>query len=240
MDGRVATAFVAGAAGGVGEGIVRAALRAGVHVIAASRSEARLARLRAAVPGDARLTTVAGDVGDQAGAERLRAEVLRHTDRIDFAIASLGGWWVRDSLLDADVAEWNAVMHEMLTTHFIFARTFVPVLLAQGGGTYIGIGGGAALLPIRRSSIVSIAGAAQIMLTRALAAECSGRTVRVLELLVNGPVATRDTEPGTGTGWITADDIGGVVAAMLEDAEPAWPAMRTDGPIIFMDPRLTG
>lgn len=52
-----------------------------------------------------------------------------------------------ESLLDVDLAEWNRVMHEMLTTHFLFARTFVPVLIRQGFGRYIGIGGGAALYP---------------------------------------------------------------------------------------------
>jgi NAD(P)-dependent dehydrogenase (short-subunit alcohol dehydrogenase family) len=229
---------VGGGAGGIGEKIVHDALAAGYRTVATSRTDSRLGLLRAALPdaGD-RLTVMRGDVGDEADCARLRDAIVDRFGRIDVLVASLGGWWTRDSLLDVELAEWSRVMHEMLTTHFIFARTFVPVLIRQGFGRYIGIGGGAALVPIPGSSIVSIAGAAQLMMTRALRAECTSAGVTICELLVNGPVFTRETDPETGSGWITAGDVAATTVELMQTGATTWPGAHWSGPVVQIDPK---
>jgi NAD(P)-dependent dehydrogenase (short-subunit alcohol dehydrogenase family) len=93
-----------------------------------------------------------------------------------------------------------------------------------------------ALQPIRNASIVSIAAAGQLMLTRSLALELADRAVRINELIVNGPVRTRDSELPARRGWITADQVGGVVAELVNTGTTTWPAWRTDGPLLIMDP----
>ena len=74
------------------------------------------------------------------------------------------------------------------------------------------------------------------MMTRVLAHELHGEPVRIEELVVDGPVRTRDSEPVAEEDWITADQIGEVVASLVRDEPPAWPAMRRKGPLIIMDP----
>jgi NAD(P)-dependent dehydrogenase (short-subunit alcohol dehydrogenase family) len=74
------------------------------------------------------------------------------------------------------------------------------------------------------------------MLTRSLALELADRAVRINELVVNGPVRTRDSESLAGRGWITADQVGGVVAELVNTGTSTWPAWRTDGPLLIMDP----
>ncbi len=191
--GQIRTVVVAGAAGGVGAAIVRALLAEGeLHVVATSRDPRRLAALEQWVGAPAgRLTTIAGDAGDPHGAAAIAERVRAELGPPAVAIASLGaGWWEGPPLLETDPAAWDAVMREMLTTHFVFARTFVPELLRAPGGLYLGIGGGAAFHPMPGASIVSVAAAGQLMLTRALATELRGADVRIAELAINGPVHT--------------------------------------------------
>ncbi len=232
--------LVAGGAGGVGEGIVRALLAStDSTVIVTSRDPARLALLESRVAGHAdakRFVGIVGNAGEAASANAIAQRLRDEHGGIDVAIPSLGGWWGGGPLIELDLATWGTVRAEMLDTHVVFARTFVPELLRRAGGWYLGIGGGAALQPIRNASIVSIAAAAQLMLTRALALELDGRAVRISELVVNGPVRTRESEAIAQRGWITADEVGGVVAELVNTGTSAWPAWRTDGPLLFMDP----
>ena len=232
--------LVAGGAGGVGEGIVRALLAStDSTVIVTSRDPARIALLESRVAGHAdpkRLVGIVGNAGEPASANAIAQRVRDEHGGIDVAIPSLGGWWDGGPLIELDLATWDAVRTEMLDTHVVFARTFVPELLRRAGGWYLGIGGGAALQPIRYASIVSIAAAAQLMLTRSLALELAGRDVRINELVVNAPVRTRESAAVAQPSWITADEVGGVVAELVNTGTPAWPAWRTDGPLLFMDP----
>ena len=233
--------LVAGGTGGVGEAIVRALLAAGHRAIVPSRDGARLERLRADAArdpaGDAELITLTGEIGTPAGAIEIRERIAREFGRLDVLIPSLGGWW-EGALLDVTPAVWDAVMDEMLRTHYVFAHAFVPVLRAQPeGGRYIGIGGGAAYHPVRNSSLVSIAAAAQLMLTRALRAEIDDPAVDILELVVDGPVRTRDSEHLADDDWILARDVAAIVVELVADGRTTDPRTQTSGPIVRMRPR---
>lgn len=236
--------LVAGGAGGVGEGIVRALLALdGVRVIVTSRREERLAQLREYVGelADAqRLIGIVGNAGESRAAKTIAERIRAEFGRLDVAIPSLGGWWQGGPLLEVDATTWEAVRAEMLDTHVAFAQAFIPELLREPGGLYLGIGGSAALFPVPNASIVSIAAAAQLMLTRALAAELADRDVRVLELVVNGPVRTREWKTVAQPDWITADEVGTVVAELVHDATTAWPVRRHHGAILVMNPRDPG
>jgi NAD(P)-dependent dehydrogenase (short-subunit alcohol dehydrogenase family) len=233
--------LVAGGAGGVGEAIVRALLRAGNRVIVPSRSSARLERLRRDAAGDGSsphaLVTLTAEIGTPPGAAALRDRIARDYGPLDILIPSLGGWW-EGNLLGSGPETWDTVMHEMLRTHYVFAHAFVPVLCAQpAGGRYIGIGGGAAYHPVRHSSLVSIAAAAQLMLTRALRQEVEDAKVDILELVVDGPVRTRDSESISAAHWITGGEVGEIVVELVANGYTHDPATHTSGPIVRMRPR---
>jgi NAD(P)-dependent dehydrogenase (short-subunit alcohol dehydrogenase family) len=233
--------LVAGGTGGVGEAIVRALLGAGHRVIVPSRSPARLERLRLDAASDGSsmdaLVTLVAEIGTPHGAAALRDRIAREFGPLDVLVPSLGGWWEGD-LLGSGPQTWDTVMDEMLRTHYVFAHAFVPVLCAQpDGGRYIGIGGGAAYHPVPRSSLVSIAAAAQLMLTRALRLEVENAKVDILELVVDGPVRTRDSEDISAAHWITAAEVSAVVVDLVANGCTDDPATHTSGPIVRMRPR---
>jgi NAD(P)-dependent dehydrogenase (short-subunit alcohol dehydrogenase family) len=229
--------LVPGGAGGVGEAIVRALLAAGHRVIVPSRNAERLARLRHDAADASGLVTLVGEIGTHAGARAIRDRLATEFGPIDAVIPSLGGWW-EGALIDVVPAEWDAVMDEMLRSHYVVANVFVPVLRAQQqGGRYIGIGGGAAYRPVRGSSLVSIAAAAQLMMTRALRLEIPDAAVGIIELVVDGAIRTRDSAAIAEDHWITSDEVAAIVADLVVSGTTSDAWTQTDGPIVHMRPR---
>ena len=231
--------MVAGGAGGVGEGIVRALLAAGHTVIVPSRSLAKLEYLRARLEpvNAAKLINIVGDIGEAETAAEIRDRIAHELGRLDAVVPSLGGWWEGGPLIDVPVGLWDELMVEFLRAHFVFAHTFIPVLRDQpGGGRYIGIGGGAAYFPVPNAAPVSIAAAAQLMMTRALRAEIPNPDLDILELVVDGPVNTRDSEGIATPDWITADEVGAIVADLVETGRTDAPSTSASGPILRMRP----
>lgn len=234
--------LVGGGAGGVGEGIVRALIEAGHTAIVPSRNPAKLDLLRARVASDGaapRLVTWTAQIGHLAGAAEVRDRIVAEFGALDVAIASLGGWWENGRLVEMTHEEWEAVIHEMLGTHFVFARTFVPLLERQGRGRYLALGGSAAYVPLPGAGPVCIAGAGQLMLTRIVRAETDPR-VDVLELVVEGPVRTRDSETIAGPDWVSADAIGAIARELAERGATSAPETSTDGPIVTLHSRAIG
>ncbi len=132
--------FVAGGAGVVGEVIVRALLASPdvAAVAASSRDEARLEALHARLGSTAaRLVPLAGDAGDPQGAAELARRAIDLWGHVDVAIASLGAGSIAPApLLEADAATWYRSLHDMLGTHFFFARAFLPVLAQRPGALF--------------------------------------------------------------------------------------------------------
>ena len=241
MSYRQRCVLVIGGAGGVGSGIVEALLAQGSfgRVLASSREIERLDRLRSSVGRHHRLTCIAGSVDDPAAADALLAEAQQYGE-LGAVAASLGGWWAGPLLTELDAAAWDSVIASLLRPHFVAARTFVPALNGTNS-RYLFIGGDAAYGPVPHSTLVSIAGAAQIMLVRALVAERRDEPFPIIEeLIMSGAVRTREAHHGPVTeGEITAREAGDVAAAMLNDGSTGgWPYISRDGPLVRMHARV--
>lgn len=215
------TALVAGGAGNVGEGIVRAFLNDGATVAVPSRSAEKLDDLRARLGHDVsdRLISLVGDVGDPEDARRLRDELLDDADHIDDVVASLGSWWQGAPVTDVPMDAWETVLTNNLRSHIVVARTLLPVLVDQGHGSYTFITGSAAETPVANAGPTSVVAAAQRMLSRTLMKESSESGVRINTLMINTPVITR-SRPDGKPHWLTADDVGHFAAWLAsEEAE---------------------
>ena len=85
------------------------------------------------------------DLGDLASAEQLQDEIMSKYGRIDAVVASIGGTWHRNvSMTEVLMDEWNKFLFTNLTTHFVTAKTFLPILAHTEGSSYTFLGGGAA------------------------------------------------------------------------------------------------
>jgi NAD(P)-dependent dehydrogenase (short-subunit alcohol dehydrogenase family) len=236
----MSSVLVAGAASGIGESIVRCLLGGGAaQVFGTSRTRERLEALSARLEADvrARFEPIVGDAGDFEGAQSI-ADRVAAAGGVDAVIAILGrGWWEGGALLDTTPDTWNAIMNEMLTGHFAFARAIIPMLAARPDSLYLSLGGGSAFEPTPKAGLVSISAAGQLMLTRVLARECGPQPPRIAELVINGPVNTAESRHFAQPQWITDDEVGEIVAEIVLRGETTWPATTVNGPIIVINER---
>ncbi|HEY0511377.1 MAG TPA: SDR family oxidoreductase [Thermoanaerobaculia bacterium] len=212
-----AKVVIAGGAGGVGEGVVRALLKRGARVLATSRSEEKLRGLETYCKDIAtgELLTVAGDLGDEESARALQSEIYARFRELDVAVASLGGWWQGKPLTSVDMATWERILRENLTSHFLALKMLVP-LLHPKTGSYVQINGFSAEQPYPMAGPVAMAGAAQKSLALTLAEELKPTGIRVYELIL-GPIRTRQRQ-GRGHGqpdWYTPEEIGDHISGLV-------------------------
>lgn len=210
-------ALVAGGAGGVGEGIVRALLKANAVVVVPSRSETKLARLRAYVADvpTGKLVTATADISTGEGADAVRDLVRKSHGGLDLVVASLGGWWQGRSLTELDLNTWNTLLTNNLTSHFLAINRFVPLLRPETG-VYVHVNGFSAEQAYPNAAPVAMSAAAQKSLVASLAAELEPTGVRVYELIL-GPIKTRDRlRHGWGKpDWYAPEEIGGYVVRLV-------------------------
>jgi NAD(P)-dependent dehydrogenase (short-subunit alcohol dehydrogenase family) len=211
------TIIVAGGAGAVGQGIVRALLDAGAKIHVPTRRPAELDRLASFVGADAFARLIAHDVdlGDALASRRFLDAVLVADGRLDGVVASLGGWLQGSELAAIASDEWATVVQNNLTSHIDAARLFIPALARQTTlPCYLMINGGAALQPVPLAGPMSIVSAAQAMIARVLASENGAKGVRVNQLILNSPIITHHRPQGRAN-WLTADEVGAVCAWLL-------------------------
>lgn len=219
---------VLGATGGVGRGVVQAALATGRPVIAVARDKAGLQCLRGKHPDDD-LTVVPGSVSSDADGARL-VKALRKLGRpIGGVIAAVSGGVSRGRLLDHPAAFLRQRLDEDLLPHLAAARHLLPLLAeADRGGTYVLIGGPGADQPWAGYGHRSIATAALRMLARVLHEEARGLRVRVQLLAIESPVCTELNRTHACEQWPSALAVGQRAVALVEPTgtQPAQAVVR--------------
>jgi len=218
MESKIAV--VAGGAGGVGEGIVRALLKNDYTVVVPTRSEHKADRLREYVADvkTGRLLTRVGSVNTEASAEELKGFLHAEFNQIDLAVASLGGWHQGYPVYAYPLNDWNRILSDNLTAHFLAIKTFVPLLHPQQGH-YVHINGFSADEQYPMAGPVSMTAAAQKSLILTLAKELERTGIQVHELIL-GPMKTRDRlKHGHGQpDWYFPEEVGGYIIQLQQRA----------------------
>lgn len=204
------TLLIIGAAGDVGQGVVRAALAQGWTVIAAGRNADRLDAALGALSGPA-LSICTGDVATEESALALWTAASAQ-GRIDAVVVAVNAPNRLAPLLQWTQGEMADVLSTNLLTHFNAVKVMQPLLPADG--MLIGIGGGTADFVIPTMAPVSIAQAGLRMMYRGFARERrEGAQIRELMIIsmVNGASKRDKAQPE----WVTDDEVGRHVCAIL-------------------------
>jgi len=129
------TAFVTGAAGGMGLAIARDLLAAGAAVALVDLKD-EPADLPA---GPGRALYLKGDVSDDGFVAEAVARTARETGRLDYLVNAAGVlWFGRDrSLVDIELHVWDRVLDINLKSAMLAARYAVPAMKRSGGGAMV-------------------------------------------------------------------------------------------------------
>lgn len=202
--------LVPGGTGAIGEGVVRAYLAAGAHVVVPTRTDERAEDFTALVAGAGsdRLHVLVADYASFDAAQALARRVRREIGAVDDVVAPIGGWWAGGALSGIDQADWQGAFVDLATTHMAVVRAFLPALPSRGAYTIVV--GTSALSPVPGSGLVSMEQAALLMMQRVLADENQG-TRRVFALVL-GQMSTRLVQ-ADGPDVVAADQVGQVAVA---------------------------
>lgn len=211
-------AVVAGGAGGVGEGIVKSLLKNDLTVIVPTRSEQKAQRLKDYVSDvqSGKLITHIGSVNSEGNTEELKTYLHSKFKQVDLAVASLGGWHQGYPIYSYPVNDWNRILNDNLTAHFLAIKALVP-LLNPANGHYVHINGFSADEQYPMAAPVSMTAAAQKSLILTLSKELEKTGIKVHELIL-GPMKTRDRlKHGHGQAdWYYPEEIGDYIISLIQ------------------------
>lgn len=215
MDGIAGkVVLITGASRGIGAAAGRAFAAAGARVALLARDAGALEGL-AAETGALALPC---DVADAAAVAAAVDAAVGRFGRLDVLINNAGVIEPISRMDSADPEGWGRVVDINLKGVFHGFRAALPGMIAQGGGTVLTVGSGAAYRPLEGWSAYCAAKAGALMITRAADLEYRSAGIRALSL-----------SPGTvATDMQVAIRASGVnqVSRMdwSEHVPPEWPA----------------
>lgn len=172
---------VGGSSRGIGLAIAAAFLREGARVAVSGRQPGPLAEAAAALAaehGPERVMAFAGDLGDEARAAALLAQVGARWGPPGCLVANVGSGSARGGW-QLGRAEWEAVLQRNLWPGVALAEAALPAMLAAGRGSLVFIGSIVAAESLPAPLSYSAAKAALRSYSKNLARQLGGRGVRV-------------------------------------------------------------
>jgi NAD(P)-dependent dehydrogenase (short-subunit alcohol dehydrogenase family) len=188
--------LIAGITGAVGEGLATYFLVNDFNVTAVVRNEQKKAQVLDALKelsfDASKLNFILNPFSNDEEVEQL-AHQLNSGDKIDVAIASLGGWYHGNDTAQLPQKEWNEYVQQSLSSHFYLAKACMQYFKQNNGGSYVMINGGASEYAVPHSGVISIMAAAQKMLTQVLHQENKKYNINVIGVAAFQVVKTKKT-----------------------------------------------
>jgi len=225
LAGRSVVLTGVGREGQVGEVVARAFADRGARVFLVDRMEDQVrARSDALIAAGLRSAALAADLSDPAAVEALAARVRDATGgRVHALVHLAGGFAASGPVADSDPADWTRQFTINLTTAYLTARAFLPLLRATKGALVF-FGSEAALPGARVQGMAAYAAAKSALLTlaQAIAQEERDAGVRANAL---APAAIRTAanlaDMGADTAYVTREAVADVVVWLCSDAARA-------------------
>lgn len=228
-------AIITGASSGIGRATAIALAKRGARLSLLARSEQALAEVaeQARADGAREAHYFVGDVREEADVEHAVTATLARFGRIDILINS-AGLSLNGAVDGYPLADWRTVLDTNLTGTFLTCRAVLATMKRQNGGQIINISSGAGRNGIKEMAAYCAAKFGVVGFTESLGLEVRQHNIRV-SVLLPGSVATdfarvakrasneREQESEREIGYaMTADEVAGVIVAMLEQPAQAW------------------
>ncbi|WP_089107470.1 SDR family NAD(P)-dependent oxidoreductase [Streptomyces hyaluromycini] len=183
LDGKVA--MITGASSGIGAAAARLFAREGAAVVVTARRAERLESLVEEIRGSGgRALAVPGDIASADDVDRVVRTAVDAFGRLDCAFNNAGFGTAGTDLHETGQDVYEQTMDVNVRGVWNCLRAQIPVLLRDGGGTIVNTSSVAGQRATGASAAYVAAKHAVLGLTRAAAAECGKRGIRVNALVV--------------------------------------------------------
>jgi uncharacterized protein len=222
------TCLVTGASSGIGAEIARALARRGHGVTLAARREERLEKLAAKLAAEhgVRAETVAADVSDEAGRERLRRELEGRGLHVDVLVNN-AGYGSGGAFVKLEGDREAGMVRTNVEAVVALSSTYLPRMVRRGQGAILNVASLIAFQPVPFQATYGATKAAVLSFTDALHEELRGTGVTVTAICP-GPVRTEFGEAGGFGGaddripsflWLSARTVAQAAVRGLEKGE---------------------
>lgn len=224
FEGRIV--LVTGACGGIGEAIARAFATAHASLALCDLRATELAALAGSLRGTSDVLDVATDV---TSVEQIRTLTRAVEDRfggLDILVNTVG---VVDNMGDVEhlpIEVWDRTLAVNLTSAFLMAKHFVPLIRARGGGVIINISSVSGMANQAGAMAYSVTKAGLISLTKSEAIDLAAHRIRALAICpgsVSTPLVDRAIE-------LMAEQAGREPAEQRREWESQYPTGRFSTP----------
>jgi NAD(P)-dependent dehydrogenase (short-subunit alcohol dehydrogenase family) len=177
LDGKVIA--ITGASRGIGEAIARACVAAGARVVLASRKQAELDKVAAAL-GEAHAIAIAAHTGRADDVDAMIARGVEAFGRVDGVVNNAATNPYFGPLIDTPDAALDKTVEVNVRGYLYVARAFVKHARARGGGgSIVNVASVAGLRAAPMQGIYGATKAAVISMTQTLAFELGSSAIRV-------------------------------------------------------------
>lgn len=180
MTGRVA--LITGAASGIGQAAARRLAKDAEALVLCDRDVERLAPLAAEFGAD-RVLTAGFDVAEEAGWDRLEADIRSRFGRLDWVVANAGVAG-GGPITELPFKEWRRILSVNLDGVFLTLRT--GLRLMEKGGAAVVVASAAAVKAEPNVSAYGASKAGAVQLMKVAAKEAAPKGVRVNAVLPGG------------------------------------------------------
>ena len=215
-------AVVTGGTGALGQAVTLRLLSDGAIVAvpyAVEEERDRLAQ-RVATADRHRLVTQAVDVIDLEAMRAFTECVVAARGKIDILVAGVGGF-AGGSLLETDAETWRHMVDLNLTSAFSATKAVVPHMVRTRYGRVVVVASRAVVPPAGGFIAYTVAKAAAIAFTQALAQETRERGVTVNAVLPStmDTPANRAAMPSSDrNGWVPVEAVADAIAMLAREA----------------------
>ena len=172
------TAFITGAASGIGHAIASLFYEKGANLILADLNPGVVEVGRQLAPDPQRVATVVADITRPAERERAVAEGLSRLEAIDILVNN-AGIALLDPALETQEAHWDKTMDLNLKAPFFLAQRIGAEMIRRGGGKIVNLASQAGVIALERHAAYCASKAAIISMTRVLALEWARYNIQV-------------------------------------------------------------
>jgi len=176
LGGKVA--FITGASRRIGRATALGLAGLGAEIVVTARiARGELEGVAEEVRGlGSRATAALGDVTRESDVSRMVAEAMDAHGRIDILINNAA---IRRAcpLTEMSLEEWREINAVVLDGAFLMCRSIIPIMIEQGGGTIVNVGGVSGHIGAKERAHVATAKAGLAGLTKAIAVEFADKGI---------------------------------------------------------------
>jgi NAD(P)-dependent dehydrogenase (short-subunit alcohol dehydrogenase family) len=210
--------LVTGGTGALGGAVVRDLLDAGYEVTASWIADHERERIESAL-GD-RVALVQADLSQPEGAE----DAVGAVPRLEAVVNLVGGFMAGPKLHEIEPHDFARMLDLNVTTAFHVARAAMPVLVANGGGAFVGVSARTAEKPFPGSAAYAASKGAVLSLVRAIDADYRADGVRanaILPSVIDTPANRAATPDADFSKWVAPSEIAKVIRFLISaDSAP--------------------